>query len=147
VKSFIIFFVIFGASFFSQASGQSKYRQECALTSNTFKDKLPSAFITVWCANDKRADFGKMGPDVVHAMAAAVFYEKRMDRRTAALNLLESYECSKKSDCIEFLYLLDWGIKSNQLAKYNKSLATRTGLLREKVSAKLKALNKLNEDL
>lgn len=95
------------ASVFAQASTQSKYRQECALTSSSFKGNLPLGFTTVWCANDKRKDFGKMGPDVVHAMAVAAFYEKNLDRRMAALNLLETYECANLAECKEFHNLLD----------------------------------------
>jgi hypothetical protein len=115
----------------------SKYRQECALTSKEFKGNLPSSFTTVWCADDKRKDFGKMGADVVHAMAVAAFYEKRMDRRVAAMNMLEKYDCESKENCKEFHYLLDWGIKSGHPRRYNKDLATRANDLRERVSKRL----------
>lgn len=118
----------------------SKYRQECALTSKEFKISLPSNFTSVWCANDKRKDFGKMGPDVVHAMAVAAFYEKRMDRRLAALNLLESYDCINLETCKELHYLLDWGIKSGHPANYSKTLSVRANALRDKVASKLESL-------
>lgn len=140
MKKNIIVITILWVSFFAQANAQSKYRQECALTSNGFKGNLPSSFTTVWCADDKRKDFGKMGPDVIHAMAVAAFLEKRMDRRIAALNLLETYECTNQADCKEFHYLLDWGIKSSHPERYNKSLATRANALRVKVSARLTGL-------
>lgn len=122
---------------FSFASEPSKYRRECALTSQEFKGNLPSGFTTVWCANDKRQDFGEMGADVVHAITVAAFYESRMDRRLSAMNLLEKYDCKDKDQCKEFHYLLDWGIKSGHPARYNKDLAARANALREKVSAKL----------
>jgi hypothetical protein len=119
------------------ASPQSKYRQECALTSKEFVNNLPSGFTTVWCANDKRKDFGPMGPDVVHAMVVAAFYEKRMDHRVAAMNLLEQYECANLEQCKEFHYLLDWGIKSGRPQRYNRDLARRGEVLRKKVATKI----------
>ncbi|MCC7406272.1 MAG: hypothetical protein IT288_17900 [Bdellovibrionales bacterium] len=118
----------------------SKYRQECALTSQEFKGNLPSNFTSVWCANDKRRDFGEMGSDVVHAMAVAAFYEKRMDRRLAAMNLLESYTCKTREECKEFHHLLDWGIKSGHPRRYSAELADRANQLRVRIADKVKAL-------
>lgn len=132
--------VLLAGSFFANATPESKYRQECALTSKEFRKNLPSGFTTVWCAEDKRKDFGKMGPDVIHAIIVAAFYEKRMDRRISAMNLLESYDCSSLEDCKVFHHLLDWGIKSGHPARYNKSLAARASTLRDLVSAKLTKL-------
>jgi hypothetical protein len=109
----------------SQVSTHSKYRQECALTSKKFKDNLPSAFVEVPCADDRREDFGKVGADVIHAIAVAVFYEKRMDRRISAMNLIEKYECKTKADCEDFLYLIDWGNKSGHPGRYSKELGHR----------------------
>lgn len=120
------------------ANSHSKYRQECALTSNDFKGNLPSNFTTVWCADDKRKDFGEMGPDVIHAITVAAFYEKRMDRRLAAMTMLERYNCADIDQCKEFHHLLDWGIKSGHPARYSQSLANRANALREKVTEKLK---------
>lgn len=114
-----------------------KFRQECALTSSKFKNNLPSGMVDVWCADDKSADLGAMGPDVVHAMVAAAFYDKRMDRRLAAMNLLETYTCPTAKDCKELLYLLEWGIKSGHPAKYSKDLANRATALREQTKLKL----------
>lgn len=139
IKSLLTVVIIFICSY-AYSSDQSKYRQECALTSQEFKANLPSKFTSVWCANDKRKDFGDMDADVVHAMAVAAFHEKRMDRRIAGLNLLEKYECKDKVQCKEFHYLLDWGIKSGHPARYNKSLATRAEVLREKILKKLETL-------
>lgn len=138
IISFLLLSVLIQS--YAYSSDQSKYRQECALTSQEFKAKLPENYTTVWCANDKRKDFGEMGSDVIHAMAVAAFREKRMDRRVAAINLLEKYECKDKVECKEFHHLLDWGIKSGHPAKYNKALAKRAEVLREKVSKKLEAL-------
>lgn len=117
----------------------SKYRQECALTSKEFKNKLPSSLTSVWCANDKRYDFGEMGQDVVHAMAVAAFYEKHMEKRIAAMNMLKKYECQSVEQCKEFHHLLDWGIKSGHPERYDKNLAKVANVLREKVSKKLNA--------
>lgn len=94
--------------------------------------------VDVWCADDKRADFGEMGPDVVHAMAVATFYDKRMDQRIAALNLLERYDCQTKADCEELLYLLDWGIKSGRPQIFSKDIARRANKLRDQTRIKLK---------
>ena len=139
-KIVVVFALIFfQANVYSNTA--SKYRQECAHTSREFKANLPSEFTTVWCADDKRKDFGDMGADVVHAMAVAAFHEKRMDRRMAGLIMLEKYDCKDKVECKEFHYLLDWGIKSGHPQRYNKSLADRAMALREKVSKKLETLN------
>lgn len=139
IKALLITSAIF-AQTYAYATEPSKYRMECALTSKEFKGNLPSNFTTVWCADDKRKDFGLMDSDVVHAMAVATFYEKRMDRRMAALNRLETYECKDKAECKEFHYLLDWGIKSGHPARYNKTLANRAEVLRAKISKKLETL-------
>jgi len=122
------------------ASEASKYRQECAHTSREFKQNLPSTFVSVWCADDKRYDFGGMGADVIHAMAVAAFYEKRMDRRMAAMNMLERYDCKTREDCKEFFRLLDWGIKSGHPRRYSRELANRAEKLREVVSQKLRSI-------
>ncbi len=119
------------------AENHSKYRQECALTSSKLKGNLPSTVISVWCADDKRKDFGEMGPDVIHAITVAAFFEKRMDRRIAAMNLLEAYHCENEEECKEFHYLLDWGIKSGHPGRYSKSIAKRAEILREKISSML----------
>jgi len=140
MKTITILLVLFAVLFDAHAEAPSKYRRECALTSKEFKGNLPSNFTDVWCANDKRNDFGAMGSDIVHAMAVAAFYEKRMDRRNSAMNLLEKYDCENLEQCKEFHHLLDWGIKSGHPARYNKDLAARASALREKVSAKLTAL-------
>lgn len=137
-KAFVIV-VLLMTSLAAYSAEHSKYRRECALISQEFKGNLPSAFTTVWCADDKRADFGEMGEDVVHAMAVAAFYEKRIDRREAAMNLLEKYECAEKDQCKEFHHLLDWGIKSGHPERYNKPLAVRAHALRDKVTKKLEA--------
>ena len=131
----VTFFII---PFAASASALSKYRQECALTSQEFKGNLPSAVTSVWCADDKRNDFGKMGADVVHAMVVAAFYEKRMDRRVAAMAMLERYECETKELCKEFHYLLDWGIKSGHPQRTSKTLAQRANRLRDQVALKIK---------
>lgn len=107
---YYLLFLILSLSIY--ASSHSKYRQDCALTSREFKKRLPDTFTTVWCADDKRKDFGVMGDDVIHAMAVAAFYDKRMDRRLAGMTMLERYECADHAGCKEFHYLLDWGIKS-----------------------------------
>jgi hypothetical protein len=97
VKVILVGLICLMAPFVLKAEERaSKYRQECALTSQECKGNLPSTVTSVWCANDQRRDFGKMGSDVVHAMAVAAFYEKRMDRRLAAMNMLESYECKTR---------------------------------------------------
>jgi hypothetical protein len=52
-----------------------------------------------------------MGYDVVHAMAAAAFFDKRLDHRQEAMKMLEIYECEDSEKCREFLRLLEWGVK------------------------------------
>ncbi|WP_413289238.1 hypothetical protein [Bdellovibrio sp. HCB337] len=140
MKKITIALILFAGLIDAHADTQSKYRRECALTSNEYKGNLPSNFTDVWCADDKRKDFGAMGDDVIHAMAVAAFYEKRMDRRVSAMNLLEKYECETLEQCKEFHHLLDWGIKSGHPARYNKDLAVRANALREKVTTKLTEL-------
>ncbi len=132
----LVIFLI--TSFAALASAHSKYRQECALTSQEFKGNLPSEVTSVWCADDKRKDFGAMGADVVHAMVVAAFYEKRMDRRVAAMTMLERYDCETKELCKEFHYLLDWGIKSGHPQRTSKTLARRANHLRDQVALKIK---------
>ena len=112
----------------------SKYRVECALTSIEFKVKLPVDDTSVWCADDKRRDFGAMEEDIVHAMAVAAFYDKRRDRRDAGMNMLEMYDCRSKRACEDFLYLLDWGLKPSRSAS-PKDLIARAKQLRVKVAA------------
>lgn len=133
----LITLLIFSLSHMSAASDYSKYRQECALTSAEFKERLPDTFTTVWCADDKRKDFGVMGADVIHAMTVAAFYDKRMDRRLAGMTMLERYECADHAGCKEFHHLLDWGIKSGHPRRYSKDLARRAEALREKVAQKI----------
>lgn len=116
----------------------SKYRQECALTSKTFKNNLPNESVDVWCADDRRKDFGEMGPDVVHAMVVALFYERRLDRRLSAMNMLEKYDCSTREDCIELNRLLDWGRKSSHIEKLNQDLSFRVKKLQDNVETSLK---------
>ena len=91
---------------------QSKYRMECALISDAFKKQPPTKPVSVWCANwGLRRDFGPMGHDVVHAMAAAAFFDKRFDHRQEAMKMLEIYECEDAEKCHEFSRLLEWGAK------------------------------------
>ncbi|MCB0419710.1 MAG: hypothetical protein KDD61_01865 [Bdellovibrionales bacterium] len=133
MRKLILGWILFSVSFCAFAEKHSKYRQECALTSQEIKENLPTKMITVWCANDARKDFGPMGPDVIHAIVAAAFFEKRMDRRVAAINLLEKYRCQKLDQCVEFYDLLDWGIKSGHPSSYSKTLAQRANSLRSQV--------------
>lgn len=132
---YYLLFLILSLS--TYASSHSKYRQECALTSAEFKKRLPNTFTTVWCADDKRKDFGVMGADVIHAMAVAAFYDKRMDRRLAGMTMLERYECVDLAACKEFHHLLDWGIKSGHPHRYSKDLAKQAQALRDKVAQKI----------
>ncbi len=128
-------------SFKWKADLHSKYRQECAHTSQEFKKNLPDGDVDVWCADGgSRKDFGPMGFDVLHAMAVGTFYEKRLDRRKQALSMLETYECSELRECKEFLYLLDWGIKSSRLHKSNQDLVNTTEKLRSKVTDRINQL-------
>lgn len=137
-----IFLILIGfsLSFNAFSASPSKYRQECALTSQEFKKNLPSTFTTVWCADDKRQDFGSIGADVIHAMAVAAFFEKRMDRRIAAMNLLEKYKCRDLVECKEFHNLLDWGIKSSHPGRYSKDLSLRAESLRALVASEIEKL-------
>ena len=96
--------------------------------------KLPVDDTSVWCADDKRRDFGAMEEDIVHAMAVAAFYDKRRDRRDAGMNMLEMYDCRSKRACEDFLYLLDWGLKPSRSAS-PKDLIARAKQLRVKVAA------------
>jgi hypothetical protein len=132
-------FCLIGIQFQSVAAPMtpSKFRQDCALTSKKFKENLPKGYTDVWCADDSRKDLGEMGPDVMHAMTVAVFLEQRKDRRDAAMNLLEKYECTDLDQCKEFYQLLDWGIKSTTLDKFSKSLAARAEILRQNASVKI----------
>lgn len=140
MSSVILTICLLGLSANALANKPSKYRQECALTSSEYKKRLPSSITTVWCARDNRKDFGEMGPDVIHAMIVAAFYEKHMDKRVAAMNMLEKYNCANKEECEEFHHLLDWGIKSGHPAMYSKSLASRADVLRKETSKKLETL-------
>jgi hypothetical protein len=120
----------------------TKYRQECALTSKEFVKNLPNGNVDVWCADGgKRKDFGPMAFDVLHAMSVAAFYEKRLDRRKSAFEMLESFDCKNLSECKEFLYLLDWGIKSTQLIAKDQNQIKKAELLRDNVKIKVQNLN------
>jgi hypothetical protein len=117
----------------------SKYRQECALTSKEFVKNLPNGNVDVWCADGgKRKDFGPMAFDVLHAMSVAAFFDKRLDRRQSAFEMLEAFECKNLSECKEFLYLLDWGIKSTHLVAKNLKKAEE---LRQKIELKIQGMN------
>jgi hypothetical protein len=134
--------VIFKKSLSKENSSKhSEYRLQCGLASKEYVGNLPSKFVKVACFDDKRKDFGEMGHDVLHIVTVAAFYEERMVNRISAMNLLEKYNCKTKTECREFHQLLDWGIKSGHPQKYNKSLAKRANILRNKVSKKLSSFN------
>lgn len=118
----------------------SKYRQDCAALSESYKKNLPSVMVDVSCLDNTQKDLGLVGPDTIHAITVAAFYEKRADRRFAAMDLLEEYRCSGVSECEEFYNLLDWGIKSSHPEKHSKKLALRASLLRKRIYKKTSLL-------
>jgi hypothetical protein len=128
---------LFFLAIHTDALGASKWRQECALASAEFRKALPTENIDVWCANDQRIDWGTIGYDVVHVLAAGMFYDKRADRRVIATNLLETYECESLGACKKFLHLLNWGIKSSHP---HPSIGNRANKLREKLRATIAQL-------